>query len=640
MKNFKTQSPKGGKGSSKQGFKKNKKWNYKDAKSSNNKGAAVNNKDVEDAFYSKTNDVSWYISDNQMLSDIGNIPFSYAAGKYYNTGDVQLNMTCAGTGGSTTPAPLHGGTVTIPGLCVLYTRPSLPRTTEHSDPLNQAGWKIVSFLKHTISASLPYEGPDAMAMFIGMANVYSYFNFCSRAYAVTGLYSNLNRYLPDSILASMGIDPIDFKDNLADFRRGINQLIRKAATLSIPANLKYFQRTAFMYSNLYTGGTAIQDQLYYYTPEGFWKYSEVETNGAGLLYTPFIQNDTTTGSTDFKLRSHKELLQYGKDLMEGLFSSDDIVMISANVLRAYGTAGTLKLELLPDEAQINPIFDIGVLEQIANSNPIPKSVIARVDYKPSSGELAGSGWDVIQTVSTSVVASMLRWDPYFRTNNNVDAGTKIGMSWLLNQAKLKHIINTTTKFTGPDLVIESTRLKTTGFIDQYNGGFTGKPVVRDTDEFDASTTTTKRYEGHIETGTEAIVQVKYFYATAGNYPNLDPGYASYYAIWIDHKAEFLFPQGDASVVNEWIIKMVIMSSFRFRPQSYVTTFDGASVSTVYELEPINSHLKSGKGLYGYHLPLWDLDNIALIDRQQLRNINEAATYTMFNIESVSNAYKG
>lgn len=636
-KNFKSKPSKEGNRGSKQGaYFKGKNYKQKEVSSKSKKSREV---DEDTSSYSKTNDVSWYITDNQMLSDIGNIPFSYAAGKLYNTGEVTMNMNCIGTGGSTTPAPIDSGTVFIPGACVLYTRPSLPRTTEHSDPVNQAGWKIVSFLKHTISASLPYEGPDVMAMLIGMANVYSYFNFCSRAYAITGLYSNLNRYLPDSLLASMGIDPLDFKDNLADFRRGVNQLIRKAATLSIPSNLKYFQRTAFMFSNIYTGGTAIQDQLYYYTPEGFWRYSEVGTNGAGLIYTPFIINDTVSGSTDIKLRSHKELLEYGKSLMEGLFSSDDIVMISANILRAYGTAGTLKLELLPDEAQIAPIFDIGVLEQIANANPIPKNVISRVDFKPTSGELAGSGWDLIQTVSESVVASMLKWDPYFRCNNNSDAGTKIGMSWLLNQSNLKHIINTTTKFTGPDLVVESTRLKTTGFINQYEGGF-NVIKVKDTDEFDASTTTTKRYEGHLETGTEAIVQVKYYYCTAGTYVNLDPGYASYYANWIDHKAEFLFPQGDASTINEWIIKLSIMANFRFRPQSYITTFDGASVSDIYKLQPTNTHTKSGRNIYGYHLPLWDLDNIALVDRQQLRNINEAATYTMFNIESVSNAYRG
>lgn len=298
---------------------------------------------------SKTNDPAWYAMSPELLRDSASIPFSNAAGVPYS---LQVSA-------NTDTATVNDVKITVPGVLSFDVIPCPHCEPYANDPLNVAANSMLAFVVHANSRNLSYGASDLMIYNIAMGNVYSYINFLMRVYGTAQIFSTFNRNLPNVLAAAQYADYTDVINNLADFRYGINVLINKAASFAAPADMPYFRRLAFLFSGLYSEGESIKDQLYLYTPAGFMQYEETtETTGGSLKYKPY--NNATTHTV-------KQLIDYGNELLNAIIGSEDMNVISGDILKAYGSDQLLKLATMPEIYSVLPVTDLAVLEQMQNA---------------------------------------------------------------------------------------------------------------------------------------------------------------------------------------------------------------------------------------------------------------------------------
>lgn len=294
-----------------------------------------------------TNDPEWYARSPELMRLAASIPFSNAAGVSF---DMDFN--------STGDATYTGQRITIPGLMVANVIPCPHVDPYANDPLNIAANSMLSYVVHANSRNLSYNAPDLMIYNIAMGNIYAYINFLMRIYGTSQLFSTFNRNLPNMVITAQGVNYGDLMSHLADFRYGINVLINKAASFSAPADMPYFRRLAFLFSGIYAEGESIKSQLYMYVPAGFMQYAETAQQTGGSLTFKVFNN--------LEPKTVDQLLAYGNELLNAIIGSEDMGVISGDILKAYGADGLLKLATLPEIYTVTPVTDLNVLEQFQN----------------------------------------------------------------------------------------------------------------------------------------------------------------------------------------------------------------------------------------------------------------------------------
>lgn len=293
-----------------------------------------------------TNNPAWYGADAALLRDSASLPFSYAVGMPINLHNPALE------------ALPSGQYFTIPGFMALYLDPSVGFANDAADPINTAAFRTYTFVRHLNSGHVNYDAPDLMLYILAMSQVYSYINFLQRAYGLVYTYAQKNRYLPNALLEAMGINADDIRSNLASFRYGINILINKAASLCVPASMSILSRHSSVYQNIYIEGDSLKDQMYFYTPDSFWKFT-LNGDQSGMLESDKFYVPTALKGVD-------ALISYGSDMLSRLIQSEDMNIMSGDIRKAYGD-NIIKLQPLEVDFPIIPINDFAVLQQIKNT---------------------------------------------------------------------------------------------------------------------------------------------------------------------------------------------------------------------------------------------------------------------------------
>lgn len=406
-----------------------------------------------------------------LLSAVATYPFSYVAGlptDMYNPRDIESTLPFD----RAIMSEANNNKLITPGVCVCYVRPSLPVTDSSTSAVNVAFLQEYTFLRHTISASLPYEAADVALYYLAGAEVYSLINFLTRVYACAYMYTPQNRYTPEALIRVQGVDPSSVINNMAQCRASLNLLIERAAALPIPAKIPYIADRYSKFSDIYTEGTSIKDQLYMYSPEGFWIFGD--TIGTGNK--PGLKYEKKVGASIPQL-SFQSWCNLGMEMLNGLFNSQTTGIIGANVRRAYGDNNLMLLAVVPEFITIAPTFNIGVLEQMANSDILD-------DYMRMTNDESGTynldtRWNVEQEIyNPGDPAFWIKFKPTLRMPRNGDQFrsrtssevAKFGNSGLIKDlptyqgiassmlsATMSHVLTTSTSETSPELVVESSR---------------------------------------------------------------------------------------------------------------------------------------------------------------------------------------
>lgn len=345
--------------------------------------------DAKDASTSKSdtkyNDPSWYIKEGQLAKDVASLSFNNALGVPVTLTDElsSLNRKTAFTS-------------TLPGICVINTVPAMGVTYDRRSPVNIAANNIVGFIRSYNSGAKNYDAPDLMLMLGAMDSVYALIAHLMRAYGVARVFSHTNRYIGDALLYSMGFNAADVRQNLSNFRAYINMVITKASAICTPSIMTLYKRHFWMYSGVYKDEDIEKSQMYLYRPFSLWTYEENDEQGGYLKANAVASSFTANNGFAPTVWSLSEWESFGDTMLDKLTTSQDIAVMSGDILKAYGEGNLWKLSLINEDYAVIPVYSQEVLDQIHNTTFVGIKVTGRNTTSTETITPDISGLDVTQ----------------------------------------------------------------------------------------------------------------------------------------------------------------------------------------------------------------------------------------------------
>lgn len=332
----------------------------------NNNRKVSKDKETDQVRDEKYNDPSWYVANGQLLKDFASLSFNNALGAksrisfhpYDATYEAQDLM------------------YTSPGIMSILTAPAFGISSDGSSAINLAAKNFYTWIRHQNSGHVNYDSPDLIMYFGAMDSIYSLLASMIRAYGTARAFSQVNRYIGDAMLTAQGYNASDIRMNLADFRGYINMVITKVSAFCTPITMAMFKRHFWMYSGIYRDENVIKSQNYMYVPAVLWKY--VETEGPGHLDSVLaFANESTSLSLSTKTIGQVRGLM--DSLLAAIVSSEDINIMSGDILKAYGRENLWTLSMIPEDYVVFPVYSEEVLDQIHNTTFAGDTPVATLD---------------------------------------------------------------------------------------------------------------------------------------------------------------------------------------------------------------------------------------------------------------------
>jgi len=307
----------------------------------------------------RDNDASWYVRNGQLVKDVASFSFNNALGS---------RITLKASGHDPAQNFLPDGNFAVPGIMTLHTIPVWGTTYEaDTAPLNLSKVAVYSYVRYANSGHTNYDSPDLMLYLMAMDSIYSIHAFLTRMYGVARVFAQTNRYFGNALLTAMGVNPGTLYQNLADFRARINLLSHKISAFCVPNIMSMYARHTWMYSGLYRDEDIVKSQMYMYVPDFLFKYDE--QNGQ-LVATPCcasISSSSNRYKLNVPIREYTWYLDLADQLLAPLVLSEDIGIMSGDILKAYGRENLWNLAQMPEDYYLVPAYSEEVLDQIHNT---------------------------------------------------------------------------------------------------------------------------------------------------------------------------------------------------------------------------------------------------------------------------------
>lgn len=307
-------------------------------------------KGKEKRFSGRMNDWTWYANDSNLLRDATNLSFNNAVGGYLP--DETYVYDAAGN---------HAiDNLTIPGILTMVYVPTVGISKDFNSPINVAKAKLYTFVRHANSGHANYDSPDLMQYVMSKTSIDALFWHFARVYACAFKYHQTNRYLPKALIEAMGIDADDIVANLADFRAQLNIAAVKLNALFIPNTFGYYKRQSWLNTQLIFDSVSPKAQIYVPVPYCAWVYNESGADVGNL--TPKVVYNPTNAKLKFT-----DIVTILNDLINPLVASEDVNIMSGDMLKAYGEEKRVVLPTLAENYDIPFNYSEEVLEQVHNT---------------------------------------------------------------------------------------------------------------------------------------------------------------------------------------------------------------------------------------------------------------------------------
>lgn len=285
----------------------------------------------------KSNDVRWYAKNPELLRSAASLPMSTVTG---------------------TALPFKYGE-SVPGVLTIDWIPSFQGDAA-SDAVNQAANSLYSYVVHANSRNQSYDPADLMMLVYAGAQAFSFFAHGVRAYGIARMFDQRNKYLPHGLLAAMGFDYVQLRDNLSKMWFDLNELVARLGQIWIPNDLPIVERWFWLNSHVYMDETTVKGQYYVFVPRQVYKYNEtLSAQGGGL--TP------VTGWDPTKQNSWSVYMAVMNEMIDALLNSQDRGIIFGDILKAYGADRIYSVNSIDVDYMATPVHDMEVLMQIENS---------------------------------------------------------------------------------------------------------------------------------------------------------------------------------------------------------------------------------------------------------------------------------
>lgn len=538
------------------------------------------------------NNVDWYVPNATLLKNVASIPFGRI------TGYPLLDMDF-----STFPTLTEN--YAVPGVMALQIIPTFGPTSNagiSTSPLNLSAQSLFSYTRHANSGAANYESNDEMLYILAVSNVISYFSFLVRAYGIASNFSIMNKYTPEALITSMGINYQDLQSNYPVLRAAINLLAYRLQTLVIPKGIHYVDRQVFIYENVYTDADNAKAQYYIFVPVGFYQYTEGSgTDPASYLqFKPLVKSNPSADTAN--LLTVAELIAYANDLVDPILGSQDFnEIIAGDILKAFGSENTYSVPSISEDYQVMPQYNKEILTQIENAVIYDGTVSTLLrdeysDYMPTVKQSS------VVNSSTLVPTIELPLFPRY-------SGIANENSWYQNVYRNltfnDYVMNFHEDTVSPEMVMVGSRLMSGDISYTRNIGLTNPASV---DLFIVN-----------NCGSEIVFNAAIFWfnKTQTN-PQLHLTVTSFARF--DTSVGFFSGTATAPAVTmgeitaatqnmtELAFKLCLISKFDWAPR--VTPITGSMIT-------------SGRGTF-IGDALWDLDNFAELSEEQMLDINTIA----------------
>lgn len=565
---------------------------------------------------STDNDPMWYAVNEQLLKDVGSYSFTWPLGDRlpYSNDEIYGNNA-------------------IPGIFAIYTNFTPGVAVNQNSPVNTAARNIYSYVRHANSGHANYDAPDLMLYLLAMDSIYAFHSFLKRVYGVASVFTYENRYLNEALLRAMRVNPQSVRSNLADLRAFINLYAVKIGSLCIPNSMPFMARHMWMYQNYYVDSDTPKAQIYLYTPNMFFRYG-LDSTGKGMLY-----NDSFSRENDAEWNVD-DLIQYGYQLIDAVLASEDMNIMSGDILKAFGADGVYKSYGIEETYQVLPTYSPEVQSQIENLTALGNVVRSQTPENPvSNGESTCNVYQVMVPSSDGV-------DSYLYTNPNftfitelrtaVDPANTVkqyfdvmesAMQNLLKAWSNERMINMHKTDVTPSDVMVATRLCNTATLAdsenlQLNSTTLGSDYVTHCAIYwyAYNPTTQTRALSQI-TGISQMLALGEW---AAEMPSTVPNAAGYTTL----KAEVAqAATNTAASATRLKNLMTMIANFDWHPQFHV--YDcGVSITSVPDTTDYAGGVDSAVHTL---VPFVDTDTYALIDTMNLENMATVALLSEFNV---------
>lgn len=227
---------------------------------------------------SRNNDASWWNKFADLTDVVCNLSWNVMQGApraRVYSGD--LTVSDVDTQSSTLDTDI--------GVGIIETIPCLGACSEIGDPINKAMIEIYNMVRWNKNANVPYDPADIGKLLWAYDSFVSYLACMRRFYALTNAVDPRNRYVAASLMYAMGVDPDDMYANKANLLYGINTLSIQAAKINIPAEFKVFDRHELLYDNVFIDSSVARGSYYIFVPRVLAKYDDSSLN---IKYVNFI----------------------------------------------------------------------------------------------------------------------------------------------------------------------------------------------------------------------------------------------------------------------------------------------------------------------------------------------------------------
>lgn len=303
------------------------------------------------------NDPWWYYKDSAVLSDVASFSFSAPLGSKLHTDKFLPDAA-----GFQVSQVFNA----VPGLLTIGIAPTVGVAETAQDPINLAATNVYSYVRYKNSGSANYDSPDLMLYLVAMDSIYSCWNWLKRLYGVASTYSQQNWYEPRSYFTAENVDFDDVISNLADFRAWLNVKTSEIAAFCVPATMSLNIRHSWLYANVFTDANTRKAQQYMYIPAYFYQYDESSSPNGGILKPVPIPNGTiqTRSTTPMKLSDLKQILN---GMLEAVNYSEDIGIMSGDILKAYGEGNLFTISHIDPDYKVTASYSQEVLTQFENA---------------------------------------------------------------------------------------------------------------------------------------------------------------------------------------------------------------------------------------------------------------------------------
>lgn len=378
------------------------------------------NKD-DSKFYAKTkgsNALAWHTPDMELLRRSAELSWAYQTGELlamntpiYGPNSGQPQMT-----GQAGVIVIHDH-ISIGGAGYLTDTQKLAVSQL---PSYNAANTLLTEMRSRARLRNTYDAPDVFMINMAMANIYAGVILAKRLAGTVRMFTYKNTYLPEVLIQAQGFNPDWFKANQFRFVTELNILISEINKVYIPNRMHIFELINERFSNYYSEGTDIKDQLYVITPAFLSIFDPNGSANWASQISPYMCMPGKMlnyglpgqgGVTQYDLTGQytgDDLLHALRRMLENVLMDSTTADITGDMANCFGESERFYLPFADPSAIVTPVFDEEILETIHNMS-WSRAVSEAYWNFDNQGGVAKEDFKIIQDPVDNRIGT---WDAY------------------------------------------------------------------------------------------------------------------------------------------------------------------------------------------------------------------------------------